>query len=152
MSVASNNNFNVKHEYRDFFADVQRNWKRIGDVGEESDEFLERAYKQFHEHDFAKLAEIQDEFIATDPTAGTPGRENNRNYNRMEYDTPVRDDGKEHAEVMTDVEANAKVAVTVDEILDVFKTQGWTLNNTASAIGSEPIQKSDYDEQMTTDK
>ena len=70
----------------------------------------------------------------------------------MEYDTPTRDDGKEHSEVMTAVEKNAKVAVTVDEILDVFKTQGWTLNNTASAIGSEPIQKSDYDEQMTTDK
>ena len=79
MSIFSNNNFLVQHEYRDFFSDVQRNWQRIGDVGKESDDFTDRAYKQFHQHNYHDLANTQDEFVAEDPTAGTRNRPNNRN-------------------------------------------------------------------------
>lgn len=139
-------NFNVKHEYRDFFSDVQRNLKRIGDVGEESDDFTDRAYKQFHNHDFKKLAKIQDEFVAEDPLYGTPGRPEHRNYNRMEYDYNDRFDDKGKEEVAKEVDD--KTEMTVDKILNAFKTQGWTLNNTATAIGSKPITQKDYDKQI----
>ena len=144
--LAGQTNFNVKHEYRDFFADVQRNMKRIGDAGDESDEFLERAYNQFKNHDFNKLAKIQDKFITEDPIYGTPGRENHRNYNRMEYDYNDRfdDKGKEDVEK----EVADKTELTVNKLLNAFKDHGWTLNNTATAVGNKPITQKDYDKQM----
>lgn len=144
--LAGQTNFNVKHEYRDFYADVQRNMKRIGDVGDESDEFLERAYNQFKNHDFNKLAKIQDKFITEDPIYGTPGRENHRNYNRMEYDYNDRfdDKGKEDVEK----EVDDKTELTVNKLLNAFKDHGWTLNNTATAVGNKPITQKDYDKQM----
>ena len=144
--LAGQTNFNVKHEYRDFYADVQRNMKRIGDVGDESDEFLERAYNQFKNHDFNKLAKIQDKFITEDPIYGTPGRENHRNYNRMEYDYNDRfdDKGKEDVEK----EVNDKTELTVNKLLNAFKDHGWTLNNTATAVGNKPITQKDYDKQI----
>lgn len=144
--LAGQTNFNVKHEYRDFYADVQRNMKRIGDVGDESDEFLERAYNQFKNHDFNKLAKIQDKFITEDPIYGTPGRENHRNYNRMEYDYNDRfdDKGKEDVEK----EVAEKTELTVNKLLNAFKDHGWTLNNTATAVGNKPITQKDYDKQM----
>lgn len=144
--LAGQTNFNVKHEYRDFYADVQRNMKRIGDVGDESDEFLERAYNQFKNHDFNKLAKIQDKFITEDPIYGTPGRENHRNYNRMEYDYNDRfdDKGKEDVEK----EVDDKTELTVNKLLNAFKDHGWTLNNTATAVGNKPITQKDYDKQI----
>ena len=144
--LAGQTNFNVKHEYRDFYADVQRNMKRIGDVGDESDEFLERAYNQFKNHDFNKLAKIQDKFITEDPIYGTPGRENHRNYNRMEYDYNDRfdDKGKEDVEK----EVADKTELTVNKLLNAFKDHGWTLNNTATAVGNKPITQKDYDKQI----
>ena len=144
--LAGQTNFNVKHEYRDFYADVQRNMKRIGDVGDESDEFRERAYNQYKNHDFNKLAKIQDKFITEDPIYGTPGRENHRNYNRMEYDYNDRfdDKGKEDVEK----EVADKTELTVNKLLNAFKDHGWTLNNTATAVGNKPITQKDYDKQM----
>src|SRR5574343_89048 len=144
--LAGQTNFNVKHEYRDFYADVQRNMKRIGDMGDESDEFLERAYNQFKNHDFNKLAKIQDKFITEDPIYGTPGRENHRNYNRMEYDYNDRfdDKGKEDVEK----EVADKTELTVNKLLNAFKDHGWTLNNTATAVGNKPITQKDYDKQI----
>lgn len=144
--LSGQTNFNVKHEYRDFYADVQRNMKRIGDVGDESDEFLERAYNQFKNHDFNKLAKIQDKFITEDPIYGTPGRENHRNYNRMEYDYNDRfdDKGKEDVEK----EVDDKTELTVNKLLNAFKDHGWTLNNTATAVGNKPITQKDYDKQI----
>ena len=144
--LSGQTNFNVKHEYRDFYADVQRNMKRIGDVGDESDEFLERAYNQFKNHDFNKLAKIQDKFITEDPIYGTPGRENHRNYNRMEYDYNDRfdDKGKEDVEK----EVADKTELTVNKLLNAFKDHGWTLNNTATALGNKPITQKDYDKQI----
>lgn len=139
-------NFNVKHEYRDFFADVQRNLPRIGDVGKESDEFLERAYKQFHNHDFNKLAKIQNKFEPEDPIYGTPGREHTRNYNRMEYDFNDRFDDKGKEDVAKEVEK--KTELTVEKVLNAFKDQGWTLNNTATAVGNKPITQKDYEKQI----
>lgn len=150
-SLFTNSNFFFRHEYRDqAFPNKQMNWKRIGDVGTESDEFKERAYKQFHMQSYEDLAKNQDSFVAEDPTAGTSGREKNRNYNKMEYDIPERTDGKGSDQVIK--EANAKTEMTVKNILNAFKNQGWTLNNTASTVSNEPIEKSDYDDQMTTDK
>jgi hypothetical protein len=150
MSIFSNNNFNIQHQYRDFWSDVQRNMNRIGDTGKESDEFKERAYKQFQNTEYHDLAKIQDEFIPEDPLYGTPCRPNNRNYNRMEYDQPERHDNKDNDSIKKEV--NSKVEMNVKDILNAFQTQGWTLNNTATAIGIEPIIKTDYDKQMTTDK
>lgn len=146
MSIFSNNNFLIKHEHRDFWSDVQRNLPRIGDLGKESDEFKERAYKQFHNTEYHKLADIQDEFIPEDPTYGTIGRENHRNYNRMEYDI-YRTDKNDADTVKKDI--NNKVEMNVNDIVNAFEKHGWDINTTASAIGTNPIQKSDYDNQIT---
>jgi len=147
MSNPSQNNFQTWWNQRDWFYQTQTNPERIGNVGEVSDSYKERAYNQFKEHSYHKLAKIQDEFMAPDPMDGTQGRPNNRNYNRMEYDYPTRHDGKGHDEVMKEVED--KQALTVDNILNAFKTQGYTLNTTASAIGVNPIEMNDYDGQIT---
>jgi hypothetical protein len=146
MSIPTQGNFQTWWNQRDWFYPTQRNSERIGDTGEVSDAYKERAYKQFKEHSFHKLAEIQDEFVAPDPIDGTQGRANNRNYNRMEYDYVTRHDGKGHDEVMKEVQD--KQALTVDNILNAFKTQGYTLNTTASAIGANPIEQSDYEGQI----
>lgn len=138
-------NFLIKHEHRDFFSDVQRCAKRIGDVGEESDDFTDRAYKQFHAHDFHKLAQIQDGFEADDETAGTKFRPKNRNYNRMEYDMPERHDGKEHAEVMKQLDATE---LKIKDVLNAFDKSGYTLVSAAQAIGADPIEQKDYEGQI----
>lgn len=139
-------NFKVQHQYKDFYSDVQRNWERVGDIGDQSDDFKKRAYKQFQEHDYHKLAKIQDEFISDEKTEGTPGRDNNRNYTRMEYDPVERTDGKDADTIKKEV--NNKVEMTVNDILNAFKKSGYTLNSTASAIGSEPITGKDYKDQI----
>jgi len=146
----SSNNFNTRHERKDFFTQVQKNSKRIGEVGEVSEDFVDRAFKQFQNHDYHKLAQIQDEFVAPSDEYGTTGREKNRNLNRMEYDPTDRFDGKSKEEVAKKV--NKETELTVSKILNSFKDHGYTLNNTASAVGFEPITKGDYDKQMTTDK
>jgi hypothetical protein len=146
----SSNNFLIRHEFKDFYSQIQRNLPRIGDKGKVSTEFVDRAFKQFQNHDFNKLAEIQDEYVAPSAEYGTTGRENNRNYNRMEYDENERHDGKDKETVMKDVDST--VQLTVDKILNAFKEHGYTLNNSAVAVGTEPITKSAYDRQMTTDK
>ena len=96
MTTYSQNNFLINHQYQDFFSDIQRNTERIGEVGKVSDDYKKRAYDQFQNHDFNSLAKTQDSFIAPDKIDGTRGRDKNRNYKRMEYDTPERHDGKEH--------------------------------------------------------
>ena len=138
-------NFLIKHEHRDFFSDVQRCAKHIGDVGKESDNFTNRAYKQFHAHDFNTLAKIQDEFEPADKTAGTPFRPKTRNYNRMEYDMPERHDGKEHADVMKKLDGTS---IKINDLLNAFDKSGYTLVSAATAIGADPIVKKDYDGQI----
>ena len=142
MTTFSQNNFLIRHEYRDFFSDIQRNTERIGDVGKSSDDFKNRAYSQWKLHDFNDLAKNQDSFIPPDEMYGTRGREKFRNYNRMEYDTPERHDGKNHDEVMAEV--NKKTEMTVKNILNAFKKQGYTLCSTASAVKQTPIEQKDY--------
>ena len=138
-------NFLIKHEHRDFFSDVQRCAKRIGDVGEESDKFTDRAYEQFQAHDFHKLAQIQDDFEPDDETAGTKFRPKKRNYNRMEYDMPERHDGKEHAEVMKVLDGTS---IKVNDVLNAFDKSGYSIVSAAQAIGTDPIEKKDYDDQI----
>lgn len=133
-------------EYGDFYSDVQRNMKRIGDIGDESDDFKKRAYKQFHNHDFTKLAKIQDEFVASDPRRGSEGREKNRNLNRMEYDFEERTDGHTKEEDLDKV--SKKIELKVSEITNAFKKHGWTLNSTASAVSDKPITQKDYKDQI----
>lgn len=146
MSFFGQNNFLIKHEYRDFYSQVQRNTERIGDKGKVSDDFLKRARAQFKNHDFNKLAEEQDKFIAPDEMYGTRGREKNRNYNRMEYDQPERHDGKEQDKLLKDV--NDKMPLTADDLLGAFKKQGYDICTTASAVSADPIEEKDYKGQI----
>jgi hypothetical protein len=147
------NNFGVWWNPRDKFYTNQRIYKRIGDVdngeeGDVSDDYKEHAFKQYQEHDFNKLKEMQDDMTKKlDPIYGSPERENNRNYSRMEYDFPERNDGKGHTEVMDEV--NAKVEMNVKKLQDVIKSKGYTQNTTASAFGTDPIVKKDYEDQLT---
>ncbi len=150
MSNLNQNNFNIAWSPNDWFQAVQKTFHRNGELGEVSDKEKERAYKQYQMHDFTELADNQDSWINPDPFAGTPGREKNRNYNRMEYDFPERNDGKGHDEVMGEVYDKQKF--TVDNILNAFKKQGYTLSTSASAIGSEPIVMDDYKGQRTVDQ
>jgi len=138
-------NFLIKHEHRDFYSDVQRCANRIGDVGKESDDFTDRAYKQFQAHDFHTLAKIQDDFEPDDETAGTKFRPKKRNYNRMEYDMPERHDGKEHADVMKSLDGTS---IKINDVLKAFDKSGYTVVSAAQAIGSDPIVKKDYDGQI----
>jgi Na+/phosphate symporter len=141
------NNFNINQDHRDFFSDIQRNVSnkvtRIGDVGKESDDFKKRAYDQFHEHDFAKLAKTQDSFVTEDPTAGTRGREKHRNMNRMEYDIPGQPN--RHTE---DMEKLDKHALNIKDVLKGFDTQGYTVNAVAHAFGTDPVTAKDYEDQI----
>ena len=59
MSIPTQSNFQVWWNHKDWFYPTQRLYDRPGDVGEVSDKYKERAYKQFKEHSFHKLAEIQ---------------------------------------------------------------------------------------------
>lgn len=135
-------------EKGDLWANFQNNNVRIGEVGEESEKFLERAkkYQDFKNVDFNKLAKLQDSFIASDPRAGSNDRDKNRNLNRMEYDFEPRHDGKTNEDVAEEV--NDKTQITVDKIMSAFKDHGWTLNNTATAVGNKPISQNDYKGQM----
>lgn len=146
MSFFGQNNFRINHEYRDFLSDTQRNTERIGDVGKVSDDFKKRGFNAFQQHDYHDLAKNQDKFVAPDEMYGTVGREKNRNYNRMEYDQPERNDNKAHEDVMADV--NKKIEITVDDILNAFEKQGYTLNSTASTISDKPIEQQDYKDQI----
>lgn len=139
-------NFLIKHEHRDFFSDVQRaNEPRIGEKGKVSDDFKKRAYDQFQAHDFHKLANIQDEFVAPDPTAGTKFRDKNRNVNRMEYDGQERTDGKDHSDVMKVLDGTE---LKIKDVLNAFDKSGYNIVSAAQAIGSDPIVKEDYDDQI----
>ena len=135
-------------EKGDLWANFQNNRPRIGDVGEESEAFLERAkkYQDFKNVDFNTLAKLQDSFIASDPRAGSNDRDNNRNFNRMEYDFEPRNDGKSKEDVAKEVDE--KTELTVDKIMNAFKDHGWTVNNTATAVGNKPITQTDYKGQM----
>ena len=64
----------------------------------------------------------------------------------MEYDYNDRfdDKGKEDAEK----EVDGKTELTVNKLLNAFKDHGWTLNNTATAVGNKPITQKDYDKQI----
>lgn len=135
-------------EKGDLWSQFQNNNPRIGDVGEESEKFLERAkkYQDFKNVDFNKLAKLQGEYVASDPRAGQFGNLDNTNLNRMEYPYVSRHDGKSHEEVTEEV--NDKTQITVDKIMSAFKDHGWTLNNTSTAVGNKPITQKDYKGQM----
>lgn len=146
MSNLNQNNFNIWWSPPDWFQQVQKVYHRNGELGEVSDKFKERAYKQYQAQDFNKLAEIQDDFVNPDPFAGTPGRVKNRNYNRMEYDFEPRYDGKGQDTVLGEV--YKKDGIGVDDLLNAFQKQGYTLSTTASAYKDEPIGKQDYENQI----
>jgi hypothetical protein len=150
MANLNQNNFNIWWNPNDWFQTVQKNFHRNGELGEISDKEKERAYKQYQMHDFTQLADNQDSWINPDPFAGSPGREKNRNFNRMEYDFQPRYDGKGQDTVLDEV--YLKQQMTVQTILDAFKKQGYTLSTAASAIGYEPIVKDDYKGQRTVDQ
>jgi hypothetical protein len=147
MPINQKGNFLIDHEKRDFYSDVQRNVERIGDVGKVSDDYKKEAFAQYHQKGFHDLANDPDRFTSDDPMRGTNGRENNKNYNRMEYDEVERTDGKAHNEVMEDVEDKSEMHI--NELNDAFSKMGYTLNKTASAYGAVPIVAADYDGQMT---
>jgi len=147
MSNLNQNNFNIAWSPPDWFQTVQKNFHRNGELGAVSDKFKERAYKQYQAHDFNKLAEIQDEYVDPDPFAGTPGREKNRDFTRMEYDFQPRHDGKGQDTVLGEV--YKKDGIEIKDLLNAFETQGYTLSTTASAIKWEPIEQEDYDNQIT---
>lgn len=149
MSTFAQNNFLIRHQYRDFFSDIQRNKDRIGNVGKESDPFVKRAFKQFKDHNFHDLAKTQDSFIPEDETAGTRFREDNRNYNRMEYDMPNRQDGKEHADVMKNLDTHE---LKIKDVLNAFDKQGYTVVSTATAFGTDPVEKKDYEGQINLEE
>lgn len=144
----SNTMFLINHDKRDFYSDVQRTMERIGDVGKESEGYTKAAYSQFRNKGFNDLAKDPDQFTVSDPMRGTQGREGNRNYNRMEYDPVERNDDKSHSDVMKKV-IDKQVEMGVDYIKNAFKNMGYTLNTSASAIGSSPILPTDLEDQIT---
>lgn len=127
----SDKGFVVDRQYRDFYADIQHGAERIGDVGEESKEFLDKAFHQ--------LAKEQDDYVAPEGY-GTDGREDNKNVNRMEYDKVERHDGKDSKSIQK-VGANAK-ELSVKALLGILRPNkdGFTLDTTHSETGDKPIK------------
>lgn len=127
----SNQGFVVDRQIRDFYADIQHNAERIGDVGEVSKDFLDSAFHQ--------LAKEGDEFIAPD-TYGTDGREDNKNVNRMEYDTVERNDGLDSKTVLK--QANSKKEISVKDLLAALRPNkdGFTLDTSHTETGEKPIK------------
>lgn len=132
-AVGTGSWFQIKHEFRDFYAEIQHNLKRIGDIGPESKEYLDHAFHQ--------MAMEPDNYVAP-PTYGTIGREDNKNLNRMEYDEVVRHDGKAHKDVMAGV--NKVKPLSVAQILKAIKPdKDWTVNTTDTIISDTPYIRKD---------
>lgn len=130
-SKLRNHGFLINHEFRDFYSEIQHAVRRLGDVGPESEAYKDHAYHQF--------AREPDNFMAP-PTYGTIGREDNKNYNRMEYDEVVRHDGHAHKDDMATMAK--KKPLTVAQVLKMInpKTK-WTVNTTDTKVTDEPIIK-----------
>jgi len=127
----TNKGFVVDKQYRDFFSDIQHGQKRIGEVGDVSQEFLDHAFHQ--------LAKDGEGYTAPDGY-GTDGRENNKNVNRMEYDKVERHDDKDHKTVLKSV--NQKKTLTVKELLGILRPNkdGFTVDTTHTKTGDKPIK------------
>jgi hypothetical protein len=134
-------NFTTRHQWGDFYWDTQRAIPSIHATGEEADKFKNRAFTQFKDQKmtFDEMAKDQDSFKAPDPIDGTPGREDNKNVKRMEYDFPPRFDGKAQADVLQVAYSNEPL--TKESMLNIFKKNGFIVDNTEGAIGDSPIEK-----------
>src|SRR4051812_9228794 len=94
INTFTNSPLLINHEFKDFYAQIQHAKERIGEVGEVSDDFKDKAFHQ--------LASEQDDYVAP-MEQGTLGREDNKNVNRMEYDKLERHDDKDHKTVLSNV-------------------------------------------------
>lgn len=123
--------FLINHEFKDFWSNIQHAQRRIGDVGEESQAYKDAAFHQF--------ARKPDDFVAPN-TYGTIGREDNKNYNRMEYDEVERPDEKDHASVMKSVMKNKEI--DVKKLLKAIKPKDiYTINSTDTIFSDKPITR-----------
>lgn len=129
---ALGNRFLINHEFKDFYSDTQRTMKRIGDIGPESEKYKQAAYHQF--------AGKQEDYVAPE-MYGTPGREGNKNFNRMEYDNVERLDGKEHSKVLKNVLKTK--AIDVKDLLKAIKPKDdtYTVQTTDTIVSDRPITR-----------
>jgi hypothetical protein len=149
-----NSNFVLYYNFRERFADKQVNPERIGDLGDVSDKFKKNAmsrdkYKASGFHDFAANPE---KYTAPE-LSGTDGRDNNKNYNRMEYDEVQRNDSKSHSDVMSSLGSDpSKVMSQLDKTRDQIVKGlakgkfAWDINTLDYAMGTDPITADDYAE------
>jgi hypothetical protein len=134
-----NANFTLYYNFRDRFQEKQINPERIGDIGEVSEKFKENARTQYKASSFHDLAANPKKYVAPE-LYGTDGRDDNRNYNRMEYDPVVRHDDKSHSDVMKTLDS------TRDKVIkELSKGRfAWDINNFDYAVGTDPITMEDY--------
>lgn len=136
---SGNGNFGLYYNFKERFPDKQVNPERIGDLGEVSDKFKENARTKYKSDSFHDFAGNPEKYVAPD-LYGTEGREDNKNYNRMEYDAVERNDNKSHTDVMQSLDK------TRDEIVKGLAKGkfAWDINTIDYAFGTDPITADDY--------
>ena len=142
-----NTNFLMKYNFHDIYPEKQRNPERIGDVGEVSENYVKAARDQFHNKPFNDLAADPTQFITPDHMDGTDGREDNKNYKRMEYDAVERDDDKAHSDVIDQVMKSMEWTAKKVNSTGKQKKVDWTINTLDYAVGDKPITASEYEDQ-----
>jgi len=123
---------------RDVFSTQTVTTDRVGDVGDKSERYVNRAHAMQKIHDFEDIAKLQNKYADIE-SSGNPEQEYNEMLRHMVYPTPVRRDGKNQDQVMKQVygEKNYKIA---DLLNNFSKHKGWTLNNTQTAVSfADPI-------------
>lgn len=141
-SQFANSNFLIQYNFRDMYPEKQRNPERIGDIGDVSEKFKKNARGKYKATKFHDLAANPEKYVAPE-FYGTTGREDNRNYNRMEYDPVERNDDKSHADVMDTLD---KTSEKIINSLGAFKGK-WDVNTSIAALGSDPLTADDYEDE-----
>jgi hypothetical protein len=116
-------NFIINDNNHDFYSNIEKTVKRIGDVGDESDKYKDAAFHQLSDEI------VQDDYM-----------EENR-LQRMQYGSPGRQEDFDNSHDAVKDDVSKKTELTVDGIRNAFKNPDYMLDNTETQVSDKPIQK-----------
>ena len=115
----------ITQDNMDFNSNIEKSMRRIGDVGKESQEYLDAAYNGLANDD------LQDAFAGED----------NR-LQRMIYDKTINDgDAVDKSHETVKEEISKITEFKVKDILNAFDKNGFTLDITETHVSDKPIVK-----------
>jgi hypothetical protein len=115
--------FIINDNNHDFLSNIEKTIKRIGDVGEVSQQYKDAAFHGLSDE------VVQDDFM-----------EENR-LQRMQYKIPGRQDDFDNSHGKVGKEVHEKTELTVDSIRNAFKNPEYMIDNTETIVSSEIIKK-----------